>query len=129
MMTLENTTGYAQDEIAAINERWMAIVERDGLEEYTEEYYAAEKAFFDKAEAWVETVEIQGEADNKKAMFLRVSVAGSKNGSSYMLRPEELTNILTDLQEDYQCAGDGYTVKPIPMTEAEFRTLGEFYGF
>ena len=42
-----NTEGYSQTELDALNTEWAEIVASQNLEEYTEEYDFAEKAFSD----------------------------------------------------------------------------------
>jgi len=44
-----NTEGYSQIELNALNAEWAEIVASQNLEEYTEEYDFAEKAFSDLA--------------------------------------------------------------------------------
>ena len=43
----ENTEGYSQTELDALNSDWAEIVASQNLEEHTEEYDFAEKAFSD----------------------------------------------------------------------------------
>jgi hypothetical protein len=47
MWTTENTQGYTETELDAINAEWEVIVEREGLEEGTDEYYQRQKLFSD----------------------------------------------------------------------------------
>ena len=46
--THENTTGYTDSELAALNSEWDEIVAAEKLELETDEYYAREKRFTDE---------------------------------------------------------------------------------
>ena len=46
--TQENTTGYTDQELDALNAEWQQIVEAEGLEPDTDEYHAREKQFQDE---------------------------------------------------------------------------------
>jgi hypothetical protein len=45
--THENTSGYSDDELDALNREWLAIVESEHLEPETDEFYQRQKAFND----------------------------------------------------------------------------------
>ena len=44
----DNTIGYTDAELSALNEEWSAIVEAKNLEEYTDEYDIRAKEFSDR---------------------------------------------------------------------------------
>ena len=46
--THENTVGYTDSELAAINAEWEEIVEREGLTPETDEYYQRQSQFCDE---------------------------------------------------------------------------------
>lgn len=48
MFTLDNTEGYTQQEIDALNAEWTALAEEKSLTEGTEEYWQEEKRFADE---------------------------------------------------------------------------------
>jgi hypothetical protein len=47
-LTEENTQGYTESELQALNAEWDAIVAVEGLEPETDEYYQREKQFHDE---------------------------------------------------------------------------------
>jgi hypothetical protein len=47
MLTQENTRGYTDDELAALNQEWSDIVEIEQLELDTDEYHARYKTWCD----------------------------------------------------------------------------------
>ncbi len=46
--TQENTTGYTDAELAELNAEWQQIIEREGLQPDSDEYYQREKQFQDE---------------------------------------------------------------------------------
>lgn len=44
----DNTEGYTTEELSELNSEWEKIVEAESLEEFTEEYDFAAKAFSDQ---------------------------------------------------------------------------------
>ena len=44
----ENTNGYTDAELSALNEEWAIMVETNALEEYTDEYDIQAKEFSNK---------------------------------------------------------------------------------
>lgn len=48
MFSQENTHGYTDAELQALNAEWNAIVEAENLERETDEYYQREKQFNDE---------------------------------------------------------------------------------
>jgi len=45
MFTTENTAGYSDSELDDLNSEWAKIVDANGLETDTDEYYQREKQF------------------------------------------------------------------------------------